>query len=124
MIVYISGKMTGLEDLGRAAFDRAERELRAAGHIVLNPAALPEGLPREEYMSMDMALINSADAVYMLRSWPASRGACIEKDYAEYQGKRILYEDPEEGARLTACQSMMRALLARFGGGEDEAGEL
>lgn len=44
MIIYISGKMTGLEDLGRAAFERVERELRAAGHIVLNPAALPEGL--------------------------------------------------------------------------------
>ena len=123
MIVYISGKMTGLEDLGREAFDRAEQELKAAGHTVLNPAALPEGLPREAYMPMNMSLINAADAVYMLRSWPASRGACIEKDYAEYQGKRILYEDPAEGARLSACQNMMRALLARFGG-DNETGEL
>lgn len=124
MIIYISGKMTGLEDLGRAAFEKAERELSAQGHIVLNPVALPEGLPREAYMPMDISLINAADAVYMLRSWPSSRGACIEKDYAEYQGKRILYEDPEEGARLTACQNMMRALLARFSGGRDETGEL
>ena len=123
MIIYISGKMTGLEDLGREDFDRAERALREQGHIVLNPAAMPEGMPREAYIPIDLAMISAADAVYMLRTWPTSRGACLEKAFAEYQGKRILYEDPDEGARLTACQNMMGTLLARFGGGH-EAGEL
>ena len=121
MIIYISGKMTGLEDLGRAAFDRAERALREQGHIVLNPAAMPEGMPREAYIPIDLAMIAAADAVYMLRNWPSSRGACLEKAYAEYQGKRILYEDPAESAKLSACQGMMATLLAGFGGGGDEA---
>lgn len=121
MIIYISGKMTGLEDLGQAEFERAARELRGKGHIVLNPGDLTPGLPREAYIPIDLAMITAADAVYMLRSWPSSRGACLEKAFAEYQGKRILYEDPAEGAKLSACQNMMAGLLAGFGGVIDEA---
>lgn len=42
MRVYISGKMTGLPDLNRPAFDAAEKRLTAQGHFVINPAELSE----------------------------------------------------------------------------------
>ena len=115
MIIYISGKMTGLEDLGREHFAKAEQKLREEGHIVLNPAAMPEGLPPTAYIPLDTAMIEAADAIYLLDNWPTSRGACLEKAYAEYQGKTILYEDPRQGARLSVVQAAMAGLLAGIG---------
>ena len=37
MRVYLSGKMTGVPDLNRPAFDAAEKRLSAQGHFVMNP---------------------------------------------------------------------------------------
>ena len=111
MIIYISGKMTGLEDLGRGDFAAAEKALQAQGHTVLNPAAMPEGMPKEVYIPVDLAMIDAADAIYLLRSWPWSRGACLEKAYAEYQGKRILFEDEAAGKKLSTVQAMMATQL-------------
>jgi len=92
MIVYIAGKMTGLPDLGKAQFDAAAERLRSQGHIVLNPAELPAGMPRARYMPLCLAMLGAADAIYMLAGWQDSPGAMIEHSYAAYQGKRRLYE--------------------------------
>lgn len=116
MVVYIAGKMTGLEDLGRDHFARAEKALRAQGHVVLNPASLPDGLQPSAYMPICSAMIDAADAVFLLDNWPASRGASLEKAYAEYQGKEILYEAPDPGRRISAAMDMVGAMLAGFGG--------
>ena len=43
MKIYIAGPITGVVDY-REKFAVAERELAKRGHVVLNPAALPEGL--------------------------------------------------------------------------------
>lgn len=40
MRVYCSGPMTGIPDHNRAAFDAAEKRLRAQGHFVINPHEL------------------------------------------------------------------------------------
>lgn len=92
MIVYIAGKMAGLPDKGRRAFARAEDRLRRAGYVVLNPAILPENMPAEKYMPMCLAMLNAADAIYMLDNWKDSAGATIERRYAEYQGKLVIEE--------------------------------
>lgn len=92
MIVYIAGRMTGLPDLGRYAFHRARVMLEHQGHTVLNPADLPTGLPKAAYMPICMTMIETADAVYLLKGWEDSPGAQVERAYAEYQGKRILFE--------------------------------
>ena len=42
MRIYISGKMTGLPDLNRTAFDAAEKRLTAQGHFVINPHRISE----------------------------------------------------------------------------------
>ena len=91
MIVYIAGKMTGLPDKGKAKFDAAADDLRQyAGCIVLNPADLPDGMPKEKYMPICLAMIDAADAICPLDDWEDSPGAMIEISYARYQGKNIL----------------------------------
>ncbi len=92
MIVYIAGRMTGTEDYGRAAFRAAAREIAAAGDTPLSPAILPTTLKKESYMPICLAMIQAADAVYMLQGWEQSGGATIEKLYAEYQHKEIMYQ--------------------------------
>ena len=92
MIVYIAGKMAGLPDWGRESFNKAEEKLTAEGHIVLNPAKLPIGLSPERYMPIGFAMIDAAEAIYLLRGWKDSKGARLEEAYALYQGKVILHE--------------------------------
>lgn len=92
MVVYIAGKMTGLPDLGGANFDAAAEMLRSNGHTVLNPAVLPVGMPKERYMPVCLAMVEAADAVYMLSGWGTSPGAILERMYAEYQGKKVYFE--------------------------------
>lgn len=89
MIVYIAGKMTGLPDLGRAAFMAAEEHIANLGHIVLNPARLPEGMPKERYMPICLAMLEQADAIFLLDGWEDSDGANIELAYANYQDKAV-----------------------------------
>lgn len=93
MIVYIAGKMTGEENWNWSRFKLAESILMQAGHIVLNPADLPTNMPSYKYMPICLAMLEAADAIYMLDGWRDSPGATLEKSYAEYQHKQIIYED-------------------------------
>lgn len=92
MIIYVAGRMAGLPDYGRDHFMQAAEQLRSQGEIVLNPAELPEGMPPDRYMPICLALLDAADAVYMLTGWERSAGAQIEHQFAAYQHKRIFYE--------------------------------
>ena len=92
MTIYIAGKMTGMPDKGRAKFASAAERLREKGHIVLNPAELPDGMPGSSYMPICLAMVGVADAVYALDNWTQSEGATVEVRYAKYQGKVILRE--------------------------------
>lgn len=91
MIIYLSGKMTGLPDLGRKKFAAAAKHLTQQGHIVLNPAALPAGMAKEKYMPICMAMLGQAEAIYMLDNWHDSPGAILEREYAIYQGIPVQY---------------------------------
>lgn len=91
MIVYIAGKMNGLPDKGRETFAKAEEYLKSYGHIVLNPACLPDGMKPHQYMPICLAMLEQADAVCLLEGWEYSKGAILEKLYANYQFKKIFY---------------------------------
>lgn len=91
MIIYLAGKMSGLPDYGRAQFKKAEEALSSMGNIVLNPACLPIGLKEHSYMPIGLAMLNEADAIFLIKGWEKSKGAKLEKKFAEYQGKAILY---------------------------------
>lgn len=92
MKVYISGPMTGLPDMGRNSFAAAEKKLRDAGHVVLNPGVLPVGLDPADYMPICLAMLQAADAIYMLAGFMDSLGAVLELRYAQYQGIGVYYE--------------------------------
>lgn len=81
--VYISGPITGVERYWEA-FEEAAHELIAAGFIPLSPAWLPEGLTEAQYMEINLAMLNAADAVYFLPRYRESRGAMVEYRYAKY----------------------------------------
>ena len=87
MKVYIAGKITGNENY-RAEFAEAEEKLRELGHIPLNPAVLPEGLEKADYMRICLAMLDSADAIAPLPSWTRSDGAAIEMSLARYTDKK------------------------------------
>ncbi len=89
MKIYIAGKITGKLNY-KEEFDIAATSLEAQGHIVLNPAELPEGMLPADYMRLRFAMIDTADAIYLLKGWYSSSGASIERNYAMYTGKSIL----------------------------------
>lgn len=84
--VYISGPISGVEDYQKP-FEEAEKKLIAEGLAVLNPAKLPEGLTKEQYMRINFAQIEAADIVLFLPGWGNSAGAKLERAYCEYIGK-------------------------------------
>ena len=81
--VYIAGKITG--DPGyQDKFRDAEVHLHQRGHIVLNPAELPEGMSPADYMRICFAMIDVADTVVFLPGAADSAGARLEKAYCKY----------------------------------------
>lgn len=68
-------------------------QLEREGHIVLSPAVLPVGLKAADYMRITGAMLEAAEAVYMLKNWKDSDGAQIEYALAVYTGKRVLLQD-------------------------------
>lgn len=90
MIVYISGKITGNENY-KAEFNEAQTFMENIGYKVYNPADAQEGKSIHEYMMMGFAMIGLCDAVVMLPGYLSSKGAALEKAYAEYLNKPIKY---------------------------------
>ena len=92
MIIYLAGKITDNPEY-RKQFAAAKAKLKAEGHIVLNPAELPEGMSPAAYMRICFAMIDTADELRALPGWHRSHGARVEMAYADYIGKtaRVIY---------------------------------
>lgn len=92
MIVYIAGPMSASErsDYNRPAFHATADMLKRGGHIALNPAILPDGLTHEQYMIICLAMVDVADAIYMMDGWENSKGAKIELLRAVERGKTVM----------------------------------
>lgn len=84
--IYIAGPITGVENYWEA-FEKAEDVITNLGYIALTPSRLPKGLTKAQYMRIDFAMIDSADAVLFLPGWDNSAGALLEKDYCRYTEK-------------------------------------
>jgi hypothetical protein len=96
--VYISGPTTGKDDYV-SDFAGAEQELEGLGYIAINPVTLGNGLrlklgrepTQDEYMSVDLAVLETCDLIYLLEGWENSKGARIEWERAKELGISPIY---------------------------------
>lgn len=95
MRVYISGPMSGREELNKAGFQNAAEYLRNQGHEVYSPWEHWDAHPNETdegYKKSDIYNIIDAQAVYMLEGWETSPGAITEHRLAVWLGRKIYYQ--------------------------------
>ena len=93
--VYISGKIRGTDDY-LERFANAEIRLKASGLDAINPTKLSAAFPTlsdEEYIKVDLALLETCTMVYALRGWETSAGARMEIQRAKEAGIAVFYED-------------------------------
>lgn len=93
--IYISGAITNNKDY-LPHFIKAHVELSEQGYTVINPVYIAERLPNDlsyqEYMHIDLALLDLCDSIYLLKGWEASIGASCEYSYAQAMGHEIIFE--------------------------------
>ena len=92
--VYIAGPITGHDDY-IVKFNSAEGRIRTRGHEPVNPAR-NEANDYKGYIDKGLEQLKECDAIYMLRGWELSKGALLERSYAQTVGLTIMYEDCEE----------------------------
>ena len=94
-LVYISGKMTGVENYNKPKFDRAKAVLESKGYEVLSPADLgaEESFEWHDYMRVDVALLAMCDSIYLLDDWRDSKGARAELDVARALKLEVGFQD-------------------------------
>lgn len=92
--IYISGKISGMEEKAFELFEEAEMLLHTYGYEVINPMKLPHNHDKQwhSYMREDIKALCECDAIYMLRNWKDSRGAQIEFELANYLEIDIIHQ--------------------------------
>lgn len=99
MKIYLAGKIAG-DRKYREKFREAAKALEAEGHVVLNPATLPDGLTDEDYMQIGMAMLNAAELAVFLPDYRESWGAMVEWAWCQRTGKDCaLFLDMTGGRR-------------------------
>lgn len=93
MKVYIAGAITGNPKY-EEQFAEAERLLTGQGHAVINPVK-NEGFSYREYIDMGLCQLMRCNAIYLLDGWSKSKGARLEKAYADTVGLQIHDEEEE-----------------------------
>lgn len=98
MRVYIAGKISGLDYLkARRTFEIAETSLMARGYEVVNPMKLcGENWPWKLCMVVCLLALMRCRCVCLLPGWETSRGAKIEKRFAEFLGRGVYTYIPEQ----------------------------
>ena len=96
MRIYISGPITGVEPfIAFRMFSNAEWKIQQLGHIAVNPLKIGFNLPKDfthqDYMDIDMVILEKMDAILMLDGWEESRGCTREFGYASRTDLPIFY---------------------------------
>jgi hypothetical protein len=95
---YVSGPMTGYDDLNFPAFKYATTDLRNRGHEVISPAEHNPD-PNASWLPCileDIQLVSTCDAMLMLKGWEDSYGAKIEHLVAQKLQLHIEYEESND----------------------------
>ena len=96
MKVYVSGKITGLdEEKAINKFMESVWMLRSQGCKVMSPHVLIDckDFEHEDYIHVCYAMIDVCDAIFMQKDWQDSKGARLELQYASDWHKQIIYEE-------------------------------
>jgi len=90
--IYISGKITGIEETAPQLFKDAEDFLKAKGSEVVNPMTINHDHDKSwlNYMKTDIVALMECDSIFMLENWEESKGACIEHSLAIKLGYDIM----------------------------------
>ena len=106
-VVYVSGGMTGYENLNKEKFNKKTEELRNIGHFVINPVEISIDVEkrcfeneakREDYLKEDIKYLIICDTIYFLEGWSKSEGAVLEYIIAKALNLHIVFEDVFEMA--------------------------
>lgn len=84
--VYISGKISGLEESEyKPFFMKAEKLLKSLGYLTINPIkkGIVPGYKWEDYMKDAIQELCKCDYIYLLHNWEGSEGAKIEHEIAK-----------------------------------------
>lgn len=99
MKIYISGAISGLERKDYLErFAKAEIFLKKKGHDVINPTKL---LPSKHLwifhiigynltLLYDLWHLMDCDGIYMIKGWECSKGASLEKAFADIFGLKTI----------------------------------
>jgi nucleoside 2-deoxyribosyltransferase len=92
--IYISGKISGIENEAPALFENVEKRLKESGFDVVNPMKLNHQHDKSwhSYMKEDVKELCDCDTIYMLSNWTDSKGAIIEHTIAMYLGLKVIYQ--------------------------------
>ena len=138
--IYISGKMSGVENWNFPLFFQREEELRALGYDVINPAkndgeTLEEALasvgtfdePTNEwayYIKRDVKKLMEADAICVLPDWQNSKGATLEVKLGKALGLPICVYDERDGETALFPRVEVIGLAGYARSGKDTAAEI
>lgn len=111
--IYISGKMSGVENWNFPLFFERDEQIRALGYGVINPAkndgeTLEEALASagtsdapanewEYYIKKDVKKLMDADAICVLPGWQNSKGATLEVKLGQTLGLPICIYEERDG---------------------------
>lgn len=92
--IYISGKISGIENQAAELFEKAERELLDKGYHAINPMTLTHDHDKSwhSFMREDVKALCECEEVFMLSNWTDSKGAIIEHTIALFLGLKVRYQ--------------------------------
>ena len=128
MRIYISGKMTGVPDLNRPAFDAAEKRLTAQGHFVINPHRISELFGTEEELADSFKIFYAIEGKdnYILKEELDRRASLarsvMDADLAAVRSCDAIYLlrgwETSRGARKELAEALAHGLTVLQEGGE------